>query len=466
MDNSLIREKLPSFMFEDGSVFSGASAFYLVDSHKVFLRSPFGTGIITDKGIFEELKKKEVSSCFLRKLKSNGFVDGFRRFDVRCQKPMPRFFMVDFTTKCNMNCYYCLRHFPDSGENISYEQLDLILAYIVKYCKKYGINSISVQPWGGEPLITADKIFYMQDCFTSNNIYADISVQTNGLLLTDDICKKLHERKIRVGVSIDGCEEIQNIHRKNLFDENTYSVVKNNIGNLIKYYGRDFGTISVNSRFSLPYIEKSLDAFARELGIHSVKMNLMHPNCDEFDFESIISEDEIPEFIGRVLGKLISLNKEGYSLFDSNIRDKLLNLLLGGCRELCHSDGCTGGFTSVTFSREGDIYPCELVGNTAVRLGNINDEADLPHMILSNLSRNVYFCERKNDDCGDCDWFVNCRGGCTASCLSYNRKTGEVDKKECSINKYLYPELIKLILTDSDAVRFLTNGELVITEDI
>lgn len=453
-------EKIHPFEFEDNSKFSGAKLYSIDGNEDCLLRSNNGTSVILNEKLCSDIRDRKISPELKVLLSSRGFVDTFKRYNIRVISPRPRFFMIDFTTKCNMNCYYCLRHFPDSGETISKEQLDKILNYIIAYCQKYNLFNISIQPWGGEPLIAIEKIFYMQEYLMNSGIYPDISIQTNGLLLSDELCRQLKEKKISIGVSIDGCEGIHNFHRKNWFDENTFQTVSNNIKVLKKHFGENFGSISVNSKYSLPYIEQSLDVFAKEISIRSIKMNLMHPNCDDFDLGSVISDDELIEFIQRILTKILSLNQEGYRIFDSNIRDKIYNLLLGGCSELCHSDGCTGGFSSVTFSRDGDIYPCELVGNEKVKLGNISEGKDLTELIQQNIINNIYFKEKKKKECEECDWYVYCRGGCTASCFSYNRKVGAVDEKECVINQYLYPTLIKLILCNPKAISCLTNYQI------
>lgn len=462
LNKQLRIEEISPFEFEDGTKFSGAISYGVNGIDECLLRSYSGTSVIVDRKIHNDIRSKKVSRDLNRLLFARGFIEPFNRHNIRNLPPRPRFFMIDFTTKCNLNCYYCLRHFPDSGETISIEQLDRILNFIIAYCRKNNFSDISVQPWGGEPLIAIDKIFYMQDYLLDAGVFPRISIQTNGLLITDEICRKLKERNISVGVSIDGCAEIQDFHRKKWNGEKTFEIVSDNIKTLKKYYGENFGTISVNSKYSLPYIEKSLDVFAKEIGVRSVKMNLMHPNCDEFDLSSVISDEELEGFVRRVLIKILSLNREGYKIFDSNIRDKIYNLLLGGCSELCHSDGCTGGFSSVTFSRDGDIYPCELVGNEKVKLGTISDGVDLTNLIKRNLSDNVYFKEKKKKECNECGWHVYCRGGCTASCFSYNRKSGDVDEKECAINRYLYPMLIKLILCEPKAIGYLTNCKIIV----
>jgi len=163
----------------------------------------------------------------------------------------------------------------------------------------------------------------------------------------------------------------------------------------------------------------------------------------------------IPE---TLMDEIININKAGKKIFDANVRDKVLNLVKGGCNQLCHSDGCTGGYTFVTFARNGDIYPCELVGNESLKIGNIND-GNLSEIITNSVSTNRYFKKKEDEKCHLCPWKVYCNGGCTASILSYGDKSG-IDEKECVINRYLYPRLIDKILNNREDIYYLTNGEV------
>lgn len=460
--NNLKIIQLPSKVVNN-TRWNGATAYCIDESDSVFLRNLQGGSLIVDRAVLDMLLAGDLQQLS-SKLYARGFVEGLQRFDIWKHSPCPRFFMIDFTTRCNLNCYYCLRNFPDEGENITWEQLVDIVDYISKYCHEYSINEIWIQPWGGEPLLALDLIYKMLDRFSENGIKVNVSIQSNGLLLNDATVQELKSRNISLGISIDGCKEIHDFHRKTWHDGGSFDRVAKAIETVRKYYGQNFGTITVNSKFSLEYIEKSLDCFAKELQIKSIKMNLMHPNSDSFDQSSTVSEVDIPQFIERVFNKLISLNREGYSIFDSNIRDKLENLLLGGCSELCHSDGCTGGFSSVTFSRDGKIYPCELVGYDEIKLGSIQEGKLLPSLIESSVECNPYFMQKTCFDCNSCPWYVHCRGGCTASIMSYGKQFGNIDSRECAINRYLYPRLIELILCSPKDVEYLTNGKVKISQ--
>lgn len=73
--------------------------------------------------------------------------------------------MIDLTTRCNLNCKYCFRDVnnPENYKSISKEMLNEICKYIFDYCTKHEVKKISIQPWGGEPLLEMEKIKWMYD---------------------------------------------------------------------------------------------------------------------------------------------------------------------------------------------------------------------------------------------------------------------------------------------------------------
>ena len=83
----------------------------------------------------------------------------------------------------------------------------------IKADKKYNIKDFCIQPWGGEPLIAFDKIKRMDDAFKSADLHPLISIETNASLITEELAEEASKRNIRLGISIDGHSEVQNMFR-------------------------------------------------------------------------------------------------------------------------------------------------------------------------------------------------------------------------------------------------------------
>lgn len=465
--SDIIAERIDPFR-HGGFSFCGSTLFSKDGARFCMLLSDTGDSFLCSPSLAEQIRQKTPSQALCDKLARKGFCADGRRTDIRrCGKAVPTFFMIDVTTKCNMNCYYCLRHFEDSGEIISETRLREILDYMISYYHANGLNCIDVQPWGGEPTLAMDRIQFIRRYLDRHGVRANITVQTNALFLTEEIIDKLQQSRVSVGVSIDGCEAIHDLHRNDIGGHPTFARVAQNLRAYASRTGTMPGTISVLSKMSLPYIERSMDALVKELGLRTLKFNLMHPNSELFDTSAVITTDDIPALYTRMIDKLLSLQKEGYRVLEYNIADRLNNLMAGGCGDLCRSRGCTGGYRLVSFSQEGDIYPCEMIGIPAYRLGNIDDGVALPDLISAAVAeKNPYFAEKEDPHCAHCAWLPYCRGGCTASARFHGRKSGETDEKECAVNRAVYPELIGRLLDDPSIVSSLTDGKIKVLQEV
>ncbi len=434
--------------------FNGAHCFY--NDQKSFLLSNLGTSIILDLTLMTEIETKLVSENLAFKLYQRGFATVYNkpRFVDRPFEIKPTLFMIDFTTKCNCNCIYCLRHFEDVGDSIATDQLDKITDYIISYCKAHNVSHISFQPWGGEPMIELEKILHCKKRFTNAGIKAVFNIQTNGLLLSLENYKKLRDNDIHIGVSIDGLAEVHDAHRLDVHGNKTHERIVNNLKAIMEQYPDcNIGTLSVNSAYSLDNISADVDYIVDYIGISNIKFNLVHPSgsCD-FNEEILISKENLPIYIKRVLEAVVEQINKGNRCYESNIADKLCNLLGLSRDNMCNSMGCRGGVTFISFDREGNIYPCEMIGRPEMKLGNVSDGNDLIELIVKAHDGNPYYAPRKVDSCSGCPFFYYCRGGCKACSLAYGKEAAEIDNVECELNKALYPMLIELILNDPKLV--------------
>lgn len=427
----------------------------------VFILSENGTSIILDYPLYHKFINKDIDNNLLFKFISSGIIEIDK--EVEC-KELPKFFMIDFTTKCNLNCIYCLRHFENEGNIINDAMLFSILDYIKNYCIMHNVKEINFQPWGGEPFIALDKIITAKDYFNNCGIIAHFFIQTNGLILNQQIIDKLKENNISIGVSIDGCKAVQDLHRVTARNKPTYDAVKNNLDQIKDNpYYRQLGTISVYTSKSYDKVKENINDFVNELSINNFKFNIVHPNGPTFDKSLLLSDSQIEEFVNNYVDEIIKLSENGIECYESNMVDKLYNLLVKNKNDLCHSSGCKGGKVFISFDQQGNIYPCEQIGDTDNLLGNVADNIDL--VTLIERGKNLpFYVKRHLTDCEDCPFVYFCQGGCRASAKFNGRKPYEIDLFECKINKVMYPKLIDLIMTKPSLVEKILEGRLRIDE--
>lgn len=131
-------------------------------------------------------------------------------------------FLVKVASRCNLDCDYCyVYHHADQSwrrmpKLLSEEHQDAFARRLSQYAQATGVERVAVILHGGEPLLAgADYIvaFSQKLRAAARDLKIDLGLQTNGLLLTDDVLDKLEAEGIAVSLSIDGPREANDLHR-------------------------------------------------------------------------------------------------------------------------------------------------------------------------------------------------------------------------------------------------------------
>lgn len=369
----------------------------------------------------------------------------------------PEFFMIDLTNRCNLHCRYCLRNVDINGKSVSNETLIDICKYIVKYCDENRLRDITIQPWGGEPLLELDKILLMSKYVSPRNTKVHFSIETNAVLLSEEIINTLYDHKIGLGISIDGYKEIHNLQRVFVDGRGSHEIVEKNLMLAKKRYGKRLGTITTVTKYNAPYCEQILEYFVHTLKLSNVKFNYVHESmftrCDDL----CLSTEEIAKTELKILNKLVELNEKGYTIKEHNIGVKIKNLITGKYSDICNSCGCQGGRKMIVFDMYGNIFPCELTDIPNESIGSIYDDITLPKIILEAENKRDFYVLKTDAKCAKCSWYPFCKGGCTVRTISAKRRPPNIDEIECAVNTSLYPALTKLISERPEIAYRLSN---------
>ena len=444
------------------SQFVGAHVFSYNNNN--LLIEKCGHIILVDNIILEKIKMQDIDEDLFIKLMQRNFIKSDLQIECSIAEKTvrPDFFMIDFTKRCNMSCRYCFRENENSFETtITKSSLYYICEFIINYCKENSVERIMIQPWGGEPLLELDKIYYMQDILIDGGIESCISIETNGLLINEKTAEELEKRNITIGVSLDGIKEVHDLQRVKFDNSGTFEKVINGIKVLQNKIGNEFGIIMTITKNSIPYIEESLNFFAKKLKVNYVKVNFVHKSDFITNDDLCLSSNEIKDCALTIFYVIMKLNEEGYDFYESNIQIRLLNLLGLRNSSICCSCGCSGGKRMIAFDRLGNVYPCELTDYPEERIGNIAENRSLVNMINDAVSEKDYFIEKKEEKCNECPWYYYCQGGCTVQAKCGGKKVGEVDDMECICNLVWYHELVKMILEKPDVVNHFLNSDVI-----
>jgi uncharacterized protein len=133
-------------------------------------------------------------------------------------------FVVKVHARCNLACDYCyVYQMADQGWRaqprfMSREMVSTIAKRIARHAGKHALSKVFVVLHGGEPLLAGAAFigFVATELRTALHAVAEveISLQTNGVLLTPAILDVLVEHRIGVSVSVDGAEADHDRHRR------------------------------------------------------------------------------------------------------------------------------------------------------------------------------------------------------------------------------------------------------------
>ena len=456
---------LQSFIdYENNVIFHGAHVFDCGDNSLMIEGN--GHILLADNAIIKLLTEKKCNEDLAFKLMQRNFASLTNieneespscsdEFDIK-----PAFFMIDLTKRCNMGCRYCVREGDHHAASITNSRIDDICDFIGSYCAETSTQEISVQPWGGEPLLELDKIFRIQDKLVKKGIKPHISIETNGLLLNDRTIEKLQERNIFVGVSIDGIELVHDKQRVLMDGSPTHKKVSENLKNLSAAFEGKVGIIATVTQNSISYIEEIFDYFAQDLHLKRIKVNFVHKSDFVNNEGLLLSEKEISDCTVRIIDKLVELNSSGWNIVEYNIYTKLMNLLARKKGDICITRGCNGGRKMITFDFNGDVFPCDVTDYPEEKMGSIYDGRSLMRIISDAQELNSYFCKKETDHCSKCPWRYFCRGGCTVHVKCSGAQPPCIDGIECAINRALYPRLIELILNSPEMINKLVGSSI------
>ncbi|WP_083418881.1 FxsB family cyclophane-forming radical SAM/SPASM peptide maturase [Pseudofrankia sp. BMG5.36] len=132
-------------------------------------------------------------------------------------------FILKVVSRCNLSCDYCYVY---EMADQSWRQRPTVMALDVlavaahrigEHANTHGLRAVRVILHGGEPMLAGPE--WLGEALTilraavPRRVSVNVTVQTNGLLLDDEILAVLHRHRVRVGISLDGPAAAHDRHR-------------------------------------------------------------------------------------------------------------------------------------------------------------------------------------------------------------------------------------------------------------
>lgn len=133
-------------------------------------------------------------------------------------------FVFKIHSRCDLSCDYCYMYtmLDQSWRNqpirMSATTIDQATARIAEHAATHGLQQLRVILHGGEPLLAGPavlrRVVRRLEIELPPDVSVSVSLQTNGINLTESILRLLDELGIQVGVSLDGDSVAHDRHRR------------------------------------------------------------------------------------------------------------------------------------------------------------------------------------------------------------------------------------------------------------
>lgn len=146
--------------------------------------------------------------------------------------------------RCNLACDYCYYFFGgdetyrDRPAVIRLGTVSALSTFLRRGADALQLREVNVVFHGGEPMLQKRGSFdaacqMLRDAFAGAKTNLTLAIQTNGTLVTDDWIKLFHKHHVGVGVSIDGPEAMNDLHRFDHRGKGSYSAAAEGIRKLL-----------------------------------------------------------------------------------------------------------------------------------------------------------------------------------------------------------------------------------------
>jgi len=335
--------------------------------------------------------------------------------------------------RCNIDCTYCYylekeKLYPQEKKfRMSDAMLELYVRELITTSAEAGQKEVLFAWQGGEPTMLGLEFFKkaveLQARYKPQGITIANTIQTNGILLTDEWARFLADERFLVGISVDGPRRIHDKYRRDRAGRPTFDRVMLGLERLQKN-GADYNILTTVHRGNgskgaevyrfleglgtkflqfIPIVERpGLDG---GLGDAPSKEGRSHDS-------SVTNWSVGPAAYGKFLCDVFDTwyRKDVGKIFVQYFETQV-GLWMGLPSSLCiFSETCGNG---LALEHNGDLYTCDHYVYPEYRIGNI---AKTPLRELVWSDRASEFGRDKRDtltrQCRECEYRFACNGGC------------------------------------------------------
>jgi uncharacterized protein len=363
---------------------------------------------------------------------------------------MPRIqlLVVQPTPFCNIDCRYC--YLPDRGNKAVVGDATLTNLFSQVFASGWAQDGVTVVWHAGEPTVLPidfyRRAFQLIDAIKPPELLLTHSFQTNGTLIDDAWCGFFTERRVSVGVSIDGPRRLHDLNRITRSGRGTFDKVIAGI-RLLRRHGVPFHVISVLTSDSLT-VPREMFEFYRDEGIERVCFNVEESEGSHVS-RSFQQRDIADAYYGFLseFWRLAAASPGSFE-FVREIDEAIAQVLRP--KEIAYFNQLVEPFAVTSMDCFGNIstFSPELLGLKNPNygdflLGNINHDrlTEMLHSpvlakMAADIEAGVALCRR------GCEYFSVCGGGEPVNKLTENGTFISSETTFCRMTKQRTTDLV------------------------
>lgn len=325
--------------------------------------------------------------------------------------------------RCNLNCPYCY-YFSGADSKIDLrppviprDSATATVDFLVQACSEIDVKNVQIVFHGGEPTLVKPRVFdelcvILRDKL-SGVTKLNLSIQTNGVHLSNDWMDQLKKHNVSVGVSLDGPAVYNDPLRPDHRGRGSHDRIVNTIARLTAESDantiRPIGLVSVLNKdfdYSLVY-----QHFVNDLNVKN--LNFLLPDCNQDAGADVIAD--VPKY-GKVLCDVFDLwLMNGQDRIYVREIDRVLTHFNVNVHYRQLPDDCIANQIIVVHS-DGHLDVDDTF-MPAFEWFTRQPTADVRSTTLKNWLDQPMFEQVKAEqkrlptDCADCPWRGICRGG-------------------------------------------------------
>lgn len=338
--------------------------------------------------------------------------------------------VIQPTPFCNIDCSYCYLPARNNSKKISGTTLEILIQRILE--EGLVNNHLSIVWHAGEPLaVGVDYFGELIELIHSKvrEISVSHSIQTNGTLINQQWCDIIKTYNIRIGISVDGPQELNDLQRVSRSGKSTFDKTMGGVA-LLRANKIPFHAIAVLTKNSLDYADAIFDFFKNN-GFHQLGLNIEEQ--EGVNQSSSLSDSPTNEriiyFYQRIFERYMDSDRTmSIREFDKSFGALLRDLELTDIRKhKIHSHQTEHfGILSVDYQGNFSTFSPELLGQHHdlygdFNLGNVHTDTLMSalttkkfHKIKNDIVKGIKRCK------AECEYFHVCGGGAPSNKLYEN----------------------------------------------